>query len=487
MLRNIYIKIATIVFALACAMLSSCNVSVQDAQHLNIEATVFPDYAEVTMPCNMAAPTFVLSDSLMLESVQAVFSSGNATCVVEGADEEGFCIDQSEWRSLIAESNTIAVRIQGKKDGKWVEYNPFNIYISNDTIDTYLAYRLIEPGYEQWNEMGIYQRNLETYDEEPIITNKQTNGGCMNCHSFCQYNPSQMLFHLRADYAGTYISNGTKPSTFTHLTPSPSFVYPSWHPSGKFVAFSQNNTKQLFHTTDINRIEVFDYSSDVVVYDIESQQTLTTPLLTASSAFETFPSWSPDGKTLYFCSADSVNMPDEYEKVHYSLCSISFDPDSHSFGETVDTLYKGGELKAGNGTAQVGSVSFPRISPDNKYLIFTLSEYGNFSIWHKDAKLMMLDMSNCSGKNVPRELSELGIRNSYHSWSSNSHWLIFSSRRDDGLYTRPYITHIDAKGNFTKPFALPQSDASFYDRLMKSFNIPEFIKGKVEIGNIPLE
>lgn len=309
----------------------------------------------------------------------------------------------------------------------------------------------------------------------------------MNCHSFCQYNPSQMLFHLRADYAGTYISNGTKPSTFTHLTPSPSFVYPSWHPSGKFVAFSQNNTKQLFHTTDINRIEVFDYSSDVVVYDIESQQTLTTPLLTASSAFETFPSWSPDGKTLYFCSADSVNMPDEYEKVHYSLCSISFDPDSHSFGETVDTLYKGGELKAGNGTAQVGSVSFPRISPDNKYLIFTLSKYGNFSIWHKDAKLMMLDMSNCSGKNVPRELSELGIRNSYHSWSSNSHWLIFSSRRDDGLYTRPYITHIDTKGNFTKPFALPQSDASFYDRLMKSFNIPEFIKGKVEIGNIPLE
>lgn len=469
------------------ASFASCSLNRQEAKPLHQAASISPDYTNVTMPTNIAPPTFALADSHMLNQAQAVFTAGSLSVVVGNDGDDGFCIDIDDWNALKQASTTINVLIQGKKNDEWVEYDSFQINISSDSIDNHLAYRLIEPGYEVWHEMGIYQRNLETYDEEPIITNKQTNGGCMNCHSFCQYNPSKMLFHLRADYAGTYISNGRQPSAFTHLKPSPSFVYPSWHPSGKFVAFSQNNTKQLFHTTDLNRIEVFDYSSDIVVYDTETQQTFSTPLLASSSAFETFPSWSPDGKTLYFCSADSVNMPDEYKKVHYSLCSISFNTDSHSFGETVDTLYKGGKLKVRNEIVQGGSVSFPRISPDNKYLIFTLSEYGNFSIWHKDAKLMMLDMNKQDDKNVSRELGELGVRNSYHSWSSNSRWLIFSSRRDNGLYTRPYITHVDADGNFTKPFALPQRDAAYYDRLMKSFNIPEFIKGKVEIGNIPLE
>ena len=69
---------------------------------------------------------------------------------------------------------------------------------------------------------------------------------------------------------------------------------------------------------------------------------------------------------------------------------------------------------------------------------------------------------------------------SYHSWSSNSRWLVFSSRRIDGLYTRPYLVHIDENGKTGKPFVLPQEDPDFYSRFMFSYNIPEFVKGKVE-------
>ena len=49
---------------------------------------------------------------------------------------------------------------------------------------SYLAYRLIEPGYELWNQMGIYQRNLEDYKQSPIMENKYSGQNCMNCHSF---------------------------------------------------------------------------------------------------------------------------------------------------------------------------------------------------------------------------------------------------------------------------------------------------------------
>ena len=443
---------------LALLLLSSCGLQDEMATRLNRKAVIFPDYTDTTLPCNMAAPTFASRDSIVLDDLQAVFTSGDSKVVVGSNGDEGFCIGQDDWKSLVASSYNIKVKIQGRKDSQWVEYDAFDITISPDSIDSHLAYRLIEPGYEVWNNMGIYERCLENYDEKAIKTNSETDGGCMNCHSFCNYDRNKMLYHQRKGQPGTYFYDGT---TTKRIEPSPSFVYPSWHPGGRFVAFSTNNTKQAFHTVSRNRIEVFDSSSDVIVYDTETEEVLTCPELHSPTRFETFPSWSPDGKTLYFCSADSVNMPDEYDKVRYALCSISFDAKSKTFGNRVDTLYN------------QRSVSFPRVSPDSRYLLFTLADYGNFSIWHKDADLYLLNLSD----NSVRPATELNSNDvdSYHSWSSNGKWVVFSSRRDDGLYTRPFFAHF-ANGKFNKPFALPQSDADYTTRLMKSYNIPEFFK-----------
>ena len=88
--------------------------------------------------------------------------------------------------------------------------------------------------------------------------------------------------------------------------------------------------------------------------------------------FETFPTFSPDGKTLYFCTAEARPIPQEYSEVKYNLCSVSFDPVTRAFGAQVDTLYN---AKSGGMSA-----SFPRVSPDGRYLLYTLSGYGNFSI-----------------------------------------------------------------------------------------------------------
>ncbi|TFG43042.1 MAG: hypothetical protein E4H43_02285, partial [Bacteroidia bacterium] len=68
---------------------------------------------------------------------------------------------------------------------------------------------------------------------------------------------------------------------------------------------------------------------------------------------------------------------------------------------------------------------------------------------------------------------------SYHSWSSNSRWMIFSSRRIDGLYTRPFITFASEDGAFSKPFMVPQKDPDFYEEFLRSYNVPEFVTGKV--------
>ena len=401
----------------------------------------------------------------MLGDALAVFKSGSEKVCVENDEDNGFCISESDWKVLANASDTITVTIQGIKGNKCVAYIPFHIYISHDEMDRYISYRLIEPGYEVWKEMGIYQRDITTFDEHEVMSNKDTNGGCMNCHSFCHNSADKMLFHLRVDYSGSYILEDGKIRKLVQDADMPNYVYPSWHPNGRYIAFSQNKTKQMFHTTDRNRIEVFDYASDVVVYDTQTDRVFTTTHLHSPSAFETFPSWSPDGRTLYFCTADSVRIPEEYDKVKYSICSIGFDAETQTFSNDVDTIVNAHETHA--------TAVFPRVSPNGKYLMYTKADYGNFTIWHKEARLHTINLTTGSQ-------DSLGIRASYHSWSSNSRWIVCSSRCDDGLYTRPYIFHIDAKGKMSKPFALPQSDGKYYIRKMKSYNITEFTKDRIK-------
>jgi len=452
-------------------ILTGCSESVQITQKSDQLPSIFPDYIDVTIPPNIAPLNFKLPEE---NKDTYLFLETEAYAVEIKGKKGSFDIPLSKWKNLLekAKGKVIKVTVCIKSENEWMSYAPFSWHVADEPIDPYIAYRLIPPGYTLWNDMGIYQRNLATFEETAIIENKMTGGNCMNCHSFCMQDPNKMLFHMRQTYPGTYLIDGDKIeklNTKTDHTIS-ALVYPSWHPSGKYIAFTVNDTKQAFHMNDPNRIEVFDLASDVLVYDIEKHELVTTPELFSKDHYETFPTFSPDGKTLYFCTADMQNMPNDFKQVKYSLCSISFNPDNRTFGTNIDTLF--------NGITADKSVSLPRVSPDGKYLLYTLSSYGNFSIWHKDADLYMINLEN--GENYPLETVNSEDAESYHSWSSNSRWIVFSSRRIDGLYTRPYLAYVDEKGQARKAFLLPHKDTGFYHRFMKSYNIPEFIKGKVD-------
>lgn len=465
--KSFYIGcLSWLLIALACT-----ESSVRVAKEETALPKLFPDYTGVTIPRNIAPLNFKLCEEA--DQAKAVFSSDTYTFEIT-TSTGSFDIPASRWKELLesATGKEIQVKLLARNQGKWTGYPSFTLHVAEEPIDPYLVYRLIEPGYELWNRMGIYQRNLEDYTETPIMENKMSGHNCMNCHSFCMQNPDQMLFHMRGTYPCTILIEGDRVEKLNTKTPetiSP-LVYPSWHPSGRYIAFSVNQTHQAFHANDKNRIEVFDEASDVVVYDKEKHEIVTASHLSSSGAFETFPTFSPDGKTLYFCTAEARPIPEEYDSVKYHICSVSFDPEQRRFGSRTDTLY--------NAHTGGRSASFPRISPDGKYLLYTLSGYGNFSIWHKDADLYMLNLAT---KQVyPLEEANSPDVESYHSWSSNSRWIVFSSRRIDGLYTRPYLAYIDAEGKAAKPVLLPQQDPDFYHTLMKSYNIPELLTGKVK-------
>lgn len=473
MKRNIFVVLLKgVKFAafIACIYLAACSDHISGSRNTNQQITIYPDYSGITIPCNIAPLNFEIKEPA--DQYVAVYKSGEKELFRVSSGDGVISVPENKWKELLKETvgKEFAIDIFLKKSGGWNQYNPIVNSVSADSLDNYLVYRLIEPGFETWNKMGIYQRCLNNFDESPIMENSMSNGNCMNCHSFSKNSSKTMMFHMRAENAGTYVFRDgiiEKLDTKTDSTLGPG-VYPSWHPSGEIVAFSTNRIVQTFHAIADKKIEVLDTLSDVIVCNIKTHVVTTIPAIASKGRLETFPSWSPDGKSLYFCSAKSV-APRDYKEIRYDLVRISFDPDRLGFGK-VDTIYQA--------AAQGKSISFPRVSPDGKYVMFCMSDYGNFSIWHPESDLYLLNLET-------KELTKPDINSnqteSYHTWSSTGKWLVFSSRRIDGLYTRPYFSHFDGYGHFSKPFILPQEDPSYYEGFMKSYNIPELVTSKVNL------
>ena len=379
--------------------------------------------------------------------------------------------DLDDWHQLLAQNrgDSLSVTVSAKFDDGWHTYRSFPIYVSPDSIDYGICYRLIAPGHEVWSKMGIYERDLSSFDECALIENTQFEG-CVNCHSFNRGNPANMSLHIRGKHGATLLSKDDGSIT-AYNTKTPETlglcVYPYWHPSGHYIAYSTNVTKQTFHSADRNRIEVFDDASDIQVYDIDKNELLLSPLLKQDAVYETYPVFSADGRSLYFCAAQALPEDNhQLDSIRYNLCRIDFDPATGHFGSRIDTIVDAQALRK--------SVSFPRPSYDGRFLCYTLSDYGQFSIWHHEADLYLLDLT--TRQSLPMDEANSEETESFHNWSTNSRWLLFSSRRDDGLYTRPYFCHVDAKGNVSKAFMLPQRNPRrFYRGRFLSYNVPDFI------------
>ncbi|GHT07650.1 cytochrome c biosynthesis protein [Bacteroidia bacterium] len=452
------------------ALFTACNRTIDKYLYISENARITPAYVETYIPYNIAPLNFCINETGDAFSVRFVAGQDS----FEVATKKEVNIPSGKWKKLLEKhrGENLLVCIFAKRDNQWYQFQDLHFKIAEEPIDPYIAYRLIEPGYSAWGKMGLYQRNLENFKESPIMLNTLTDKNCMNCHSFHKNNPDRMLFHLRGQHAGTlFLLDGEVKKINTKAPKMVSAgVYPRWHPEGRFVAFSTNSTHQGFHTSHANKVEVFDTESDIVMYDTQANRMFTSNALYSKESYETFPEWSPDGKYLYFCTAPALTMPKEFKSLKYSLVRIAFDSQTGTFANQVDTLVSP-EITG-------KSVSLPRISPDGKYLIFCQFDYGTFPIWHRENDLYIL---NTETKNVSA-MTDINSHetDSYHSFSSNGRWLIFSSRRLDGNYTRLFISYFDKEGKGHKPFLLPQKHADYYDALMKSYNIPEFMTGKVE-------
>lgn len=468
---------------IACWCMLACREAKvpEQYQQLGELPGIYPDYVEVTVPVNIAP----LSMELLAKADEAVtrFSAEGFELVCGGLKARP---SLNEWKELTAKAKgkSISVEVFAENGGRWVRFKPFNIYVSPDSIDPWLSYRLISPSYVSYEELTLNQRCLENYDERIFVDNMlcstEKGGQCVNCHNYQQYQPGRMQFHARQTHGGTFIAYDGKVEKINmrHDSLLSAGVYPAWHPWMKLIAYSTNKTMQSFHTSDPNKIEVLDSESDLILYDVDRHEVTT--IERAPNELEVFPFWAPDGQSLYFCSAhfeystDSVDTSEitmRAKEVKYNIYRKSFDPQTRQFGQrelvfAADSLGK--------------SATLPRISPDGRWLVFTLGEWGCFHIWHHDADLWMMDLSGVRDA-WPLAEANSPDTESYHSWSSNGRWMVVSSRRTDGVFTRPFFTHIDADGKASKPFELPTADPDYHRQFLKSYNVPEFMRGPVTL------
>ncbi len=462
------------VAAILAAALSACAEHPQNARLVNSTPRIWPDYVGVTAPRNIAPLNFAMEDD-SASIVEATVTAPDGQSLTASGAEANF--DESGWHALVAKcagGDSLTVTVSAKYANGWRTYSPFAIYLSKDSLAASgVTYRRIAPGYEVYSLMGLYYRDISTFDETAIMENTEIPNSCINCHTARRGASDDFVFHVRGNNGGTILSLNGKVGILNTPTQRTigALTYPAWHPDGRYIAFSANTTRQSFHQGSDKRLEVFDVASDIVAYDTESNSLLTSPLLNQTdSCWETFPCFSADGTELYFCTATPRQMPSEVRSVRYSLRKISFDATKGLWGVKTDSVL----------TLDSLSISLPRTSPDGRFLMFTACDYGTFPIWHKEADLWLLNLPE--GKARPIREINSGEAESFHEWSADSRWVVFSSRRGDGLHTRLYICHIDPAGRASKPFLLPQENPKQYYRdMMMSYNVPGFTEKPIEI------
>lgn len=480
--RFLLVAAAVLAASLAYWLVRDCGLSVEGATMIERPARIRPDYTDTVIPRNIAPLNFIVQEPGRRYFVKIYSDRGKDIDVHSKSPK--VIIPLQAWRELL-ESNQggnlyFDVYVENN-DGGWNRFASISNKISAAAVDDYLVYRLIKPVYATWFDIGIYQRHLADYDESVVLRGrsfrKESSGGCVNCHAFWNNRADKMTIGIRNPGHGAptlLCENGTVSKIGTK------FGYTAWHPSGRIVVYSVNKVRQFFHMTGVEVRDVVDLDSALAYYDVKSNRIQAPAALADKSRLETYPTWSPAGDYLYFCSAPilwsdrNVTPPKDYEEVRYDLMRIRYDIETDRWGD-VETVLAASETGK--------SILLPRISPDGRWLLFCMCDYGCFPIYQPSSDLYMMNLEGArqTGSFVYRRLEISSERcESWHCWSSNGRWVVFSSKRRDGVFTRSYISYVDEGGEVHKPLVLPQKDPGFYDSYLKTFSVPEFVVEPVQ-------
>ena len=371
---------------------------------------IFPDYRDGTIPAQISPLNFDVNYPDADRIYVKVTGQKEGEMETSGKTAD---FDEKKWHELAAKNvgGDLTFDVYAKdSNGIWRRYAPFVMHISDVPLEDYgVVYRKIAPGYQTFSKIGIYQRELSSFEETPVLEETAIEGKCMNCHYANRGRADQFSIHIRGKNGGTLLKKGDRTEYLNTKAPETqgNATYGYWHPDGRYVAYSVNKIVQNFYLDKDHNIEPWDVFSDLIVLDTETGQLITSPIV-ATPRCETTPAFSPDGKKIYFCLADSVDMPTGYDRLKYSLCSIDFDAKEGRFGSKIDTLVSSDAIGK--------SVSLPRPSYDGRYLMYNITDHGTSPIHHADADLWIMDLATGESRCLDEINSQWS--DAYHNWSA---------------------------------------------------------------------
>jgi len=439
---------------------------------------IHPNYCGTVIPPNIAPLNFLVEENGSQYCVKIHSKKGRTIQVFSRTPK--IMIPQSPWHELLNANRGVQLNFDvfvKTANDQWNRFSAITNKIANEDIDSFLVYRRIYPGHGFWRKMGIYQRNLHRFDESLVLDNGYFKGGCLNCHTFCNNRTDKMFIGIRSSLYGSSVlllEDGMVNKIGTK------FGYTSWHPSGRVAAYSINKVHQFFHSARSEVRDVIDLDSLLAYYLVDSKTIKTSPQISKKDRLETYPTWSPDGRYLYFCSAplfwsERNVIPERFDEIKYDLVRISYDIERDQWGE-LETVLSAKDTGL--------SILLPRISPDGRWLLFCMCNYGCFPVYQQSSDLYMIDLDSAQ-RTGKYEYHRLGINSdkseSWHSFSSNGRWIAFSSKRQSGVFTRTYISYVDRQGKVYKPLLLPQKDPTYYDSCLWTYSVPELIREPVQV------
>lgn len=290
----------TIAILMGIALLCSCyRFNPTEARYT--DAPIWPDYMDVCIPAGIAPLNFCYTATDGPVPV-TTFSCDGMSVSIKGRE---VVWKESEWKKMLKLTKGKDINVSSS-----VLEKTWTMHVSEDEMDYGINYRLIAPGYEVFSKMGIYERDLSSFNQSALLENTQFDG-CVNCHAYNRGNPDNYSLHIRGSHGATLIMNDGVMEAYNTKTDSTLgfCVYPYWHPDGDYIAYSTNTTRQGFHVLPDKLIEVFDLDSDLQIYDVKNNSLITSPSLKQKDVWETFPAFLCGWKDALFLCSHSKAYP----------------------------------------------------------------------------------------------------------------------------------------------------------------------------------
>ena len=332
--------------------------------------------------------------------------------------------------------------------------------ISADPADNDVVYRLVTPQFQTIETPDTFIRDIRSFDVKPLL--RARGKYCFSCHTFSSKEGREGTMSIKVYFMATGgrplsalgIFNRVSGKAQKVEVPYPKgFTFMAWDSKGDKLAIAVNQS-YASSTPIIHETQELGYSSsDIAVYEPSRGLFSLLPGADSPDYIELYPAWTPDDKKLLF---SRVKTGVSARDARYDLYALEYNDG------------RGGVPVAVPGASHNGQSNyFARYSPDGRWVSFCKADQGSLIESSSDIYLLP---GNLEGP--PHRLASNAdyAADSWHSWSSNSRWLVFASKRDDGIYARLYLTHIDEEGHASPAVRLPVKES-----VLKSFNIPEFL------------